>query len=97
MQPIRPVPARRPPDIQTTPGENNLVTHERRKMSPAMGIIVAGFLLIGVVVLVLFGETLNKIMEEPAEHRTAPSTPDGNQAAGKLQTGPTQPEIPDHL
>lgn len=81
MQPIRPVPARRPPDIQTTPGENNLATHERRKMSPAMGIIVAGFLLIGVVLLVLFDGILHKAMEEPAEHRTAPSIPEENETA----------------
>ena len=61
-----------------------------------MGIIVAGFLLIGVVVLVLFGEALNKVTEDPAEHRTDPSTPDGNEAAGKPQAGHGRPGIPDH-
>lgn len=66
-------------------------------MGPAMGVIIAGFLLTGVVVLVLFGETLNEIMEEPAEHRTAPSIPEGDETAGKSQAGHTRPEIPDHL
>jgi hypothetical protein len=41
-----------------------------------MGIIVMGFLLIGGMVLVLIGETLNKIMEEPTECHTAPSVPE---------------------
>jgi hypothetical protein len=59
----------------------------------AMGIIVVGFLLIGIVVLVLFGETLNKIVEEPPEYRAAPSTPEAKKMAGKSQA---QPALPDH-
>jgi len=41
-----------------------------------MGIIVVGFLLTGGVVLLLIGETLNKIMEEPAERHMAPPVPE---------------------
>ena len=58
-----------------------------------MGIIVVGFLLIGIIVLVLFGETLNKIAEEPTEYRAAPSMPETNEMTGKSQT---QPELPAH-
>lgn len=58
-----------------------------------MGIILVGVLLIGLVVLVLFGEALNKVAEEPAEHRTAPSVPETNEMTGKSQT---QPELPAH-
>jgi hypothetical protein len=56
-----------------------------------------GVLLIGLIVLVLFGETPNKVMEESAEHRPAPSTPEESETAGKPQGGKARPEIPDHL
>jgi len=54
-------------------------------------------LLIGIVALVLFGETLNKVMEEPPEYRAAPSIPEEGETIGKSQAGKSQPEIPDHL
>ena len=59
-----------------------------------MGIIVAGFALIGVVMFVLFGEFLQKVMEEPTERHAASSVPETDETAGKSQA---QPEIPDRL
>lgn len=59
-----------------------------------MGIIVVGFALIGVVMLVLFGEALHTIMEEPTERYTAPSVPATDATAGKSQA---QPETPARL
>ena len=59
-----------------------------------MGIIVVGLALIGVVMLVLFGEALHTIMEEPTERYTAPSVPETDETVGKSQA---QHEIPDRL
>jgi hypothetical protein len=61
-----------------------------------MGIVVAGFVLIGIVMLVLFDGLLHRAMEEPTEYRAPPSRPEGDQAGGKLEAEQARPEISDH-